>query len=206
MTYQTDTNFGGLPERAVDGGLSPDYFNGSCTHTLTHTDVTWEVDLGSIYSISNVTIYNRLDCCSEVLSNVQLYAGLSRDTYVLRGYHAGVVGVSHSFNFSGYVSGRWVKIGRLNISSGPLTLCEVQVFGHAVFQAICSTDVSQQVATGNVIRSVQLQNEIQCCYACLAETCLAADFNSSSNAGRLYNSTTSFSSSTGSMLIIPEFD
>lgn len=191
--YQTDTSISGNPSRAVDGILSADYTAGSCTHTLSY-NVSWEVDLGSIYSIDNVTLYNRLDCCSSRLNNVQLYIGLSRDTYNLQGFHAGAVDVSYCFKFAVYVSGRWVKISRSGTQTEELTLCEVQVFGRvrSTNTGAFAVHASRKVAIGNVLSSTRATSELQCAYICQrAVACNAATYNSTMEECILYDTVSS---------------
>ena len=42
----------------------------SCSHTLpgTTTRPWWQVDLGTIYTIRQVSLYNRADCCGKYVS------------------------------------------------------------------------------------------------------------------------------------------
>ena len=70
-TGQISTDFGGVASRAVDGGTSTDYADGSCTHTTATTDPWWRVDLGSSVAVAEVRIVNRAcygDCGSRLSS------------------------------------------------------------------------------------------------------------------------------------------
>jgi len=54
----------------VDGHTAANFGEQSCTHTNRNGKQTWwAVDLGKYYDITEVTVYNRKDCCSERLSN-----------------------------------------------------------------------------------------------------------------------------------------
>ena len=59
---------GGNPNRAIDGNTNGQWAAGSITHT-DGPDSWWEVDLQDTYYISYMRIWNRLDCCSERLTN-----------------------------------------------------------------------------------------------------------------------------------------
>ena len=59
-TWQTSTLHGGDASRAVDGGLSTKYTDGSCTHT-DYGPVVWAVDLGRIADIYYVEVLNRAE-------------------------------------------------------------------------------------------------------------------------------------------------
>ena len=59
-TWQTSTLYGGESSRAVDGGLSTPYADGSCTHTG-FPPVVWAVDLEEITDIYYVEVLNRAE-------------------------------------------------------------------------------------------------------------------------------------------------
>ncbi|MEM9381307.1 MAG: DUF1553 domain-containing protein [Planctomycetota bacterium] len=59
---QSSTGYGGVAERAVDGGRSGVYEDGSVTHTNTETDPWWEVELvGGEQPIHSIRVWNRTD-------------------------------------------------------------------------------------------------------------------------------------------------
>ncbi|ESO95097.1 hypothetical protein LOTGIDRAFT_160858 [Lottia gigantea] len=52
--------------KAVDGNTSGYFQEDSCSHTYQYSrnvSEWWEVDLGSVYDITDIIIYNRIDCC-----------------------------------------------------------------------------------------------------------------------------------------------
>ena len=57
-TWQISTAYSGESSRAVDGGLSTDYNDNSCTHTNLAPAV-WSVDLGGLADIHHVEILSR---------------------------------------------------------------------------------------------------------------------------------------------------
>jgi len=68
--YQTDTFIAGTPEKAVDGNLEQVHNNKMCAHSYSYNS-SWEVDLGRMYSIDHVIIYNRLDtCCGRLMKKL----------------------------------------------------------------------------------------------------------------------------------------
>ncbi len=72
---QSSTQYGGMPERAVDGNTNGDWDNGSVTHTFEDENAWWEVDLGGIYNIETIEIWNRTNsCCMSRLSDYYLFA------------------------------------------------------------------------------------------------------------------------------------
>jgi hypothetical protein len=68
-TSQITTFLAGLPGRAVDGNTSGDWALNSVTHTERVQNAWWQVDLGAVFSIAQIKIWNRTDCCGERLSN-----------------------------------------------------------------------------------------------------------------------------------------
>jgi len=45
----------------------------SFNHTLEDAEAWWQVDLGTVSDITNIEIYNRLDCCSKKLSDFHVF-------------------------------------------------------------------------------------------------------------------------------------
>jgi glucose/arabinose dehydrogenase len=58
---QSGTENGGLASRAVDGNTSGIFSAGSVTHTPQTRTPLWEVDLGSVFDIGSIEIFNRTD-------------------------------------------------------------------------------------------------------------------------------------------------
>lgn len=56
---QSSVQYGGSPERAVDGNTDADYNNGSVTHTDEASNPWWELDLGSSVKIDAIHVHNR---------------------------------------------------------------------------------------------------------------------------------------------------
>ncbi|NMC09413.1 MAG: hypothetical protein GYA39_00315 [Methanothrix sp.] len=62
--------------RGVDGIKTGNIFDGGF-HTEYEEGPWWQVDLGSVYDLSEARIYNRLDCCSDRAESLEVL--LSRD-------------------------------------------------------------------------------------------------------------------------------
>ncbi|XP_067217482.1 uncharacterized protein [Chanodichthys erythropterus] len=120
----------GDAQHAVDGNRDTDYGKSSCTHTKTEFNPWWRVDLGNVYSISNVTITNRGDCCKERLRGAQIRIGNSLDNNGNNNELAAtiltVLDGTETFSFESVI-GRYVNI-YLPRNDEVLTLCEVEVF------------------------------------------------------------------------------
>jgi hypothetical protein len=66
--YQSSDAFSaeGGAHFSVDGNFNQYWSGQSCSHTKTEFGAYWEVDLGDIYVVQAVSVYNRIDdCCSE---------------------------------------------------------------------------------------------------------------------------------------------
>ena len=79
-TSQSSTHGDAKSFRAVDGYAGGAFSDNSVTHTkpnlITANDdlhVWWQVDLGDVYEISRVEVYNRTDCCSERLDGAKIF-------------------------------------------------------------------------------------------------------------------------------------
>ncbi|XP_041369811.1 uncharacterized protein LOC121383780 [Gigantopelta aegis] len=121
----------GLAESALDGNLSTDFLQGTCSHTAFYDDGIpwWSVDLGDVYNITEIRLTNRGDCCGSRLQNFFIFLGndSNADTSLCV-YYGGTVpdGATISITCTRTSVSRFIKI-QLN-SNQALTLCEVQVF------------------------------------------------------------------------------
>ncbi|XP_067282606.1 uncharacterized protein [Pseudorasbora parva] len=120
----------GDAQHAVDGNRDSIYAKGSCTITKTEFNPWWRVDLGNVYSISNITVTNRADCCKDRLRGAQIRIGNKLDNNGNNNELAATIltapNGSETFSFES-VSGRYVNIF-LPGNDEILTLCEVEVF------------------------------------------------------------------------------
>ncbi len=67
---QSSVDFGGGPQRAVDGNTDGSYHSGSSFHTSREVEPWWSVDLGAPTELTSLVLYNRIDCCAHLLENV----------------------------------------------------------------------------------------------------------------------------------------
>jgi hypothetical protein len=123
---------------AVDGVANGDFGHGSVTHTLFDPAPWWEVDLGALYSVSQVKLYNRTDCCRDRLQNFYVFLSPEPFSSTDPGVTAAQPGVTSVFvgAASGEVparydlplvgAGRYVRVQLVN--PGYLSLAEVKVF------------------------------------------------------------------------------
>jgi glucose/arabinose dehydrogenase len=58
---QSSTDHNGLAPRAIDGNTDGRYGGGTSTHTKDEDNPWWEVDLGGVYPIDAITIWNRTE-------------------------------------------------------------------------------------------------------------------------------------------------
>jgi len=68
IATQSSEGWDGNPQRGIDGNTDGQWGGGSVTHT-NGAPSWWEVDLMDTYYIAYMRIWNRLDCCSERLTN-----------------------------------------------------------------------------------------------------------------------------------------
>merc|ERR1711907_830034 len=78
-TEQSSTGWDGDSGLAVDGNTDSAYGSGTCTHTQAGNPEWWQVDLGASFSIGEVDIYHRTDCCGDRLVGAELYLSDSSD-------------------------------------------------------------------------------------------------------------------------------
>lgn len=63
--------------KAIDGGSSADYGDGSCIQTRLESKPWWRLDLQETHTVSEVIITNRGDCCSGWISGAEIHIGNS---------------------------------------------------------------------------------------------------------------------------------
>ncbi len=80
---QSTEGFGGAAARAVDGNTNGNFFGNSVTHTLQEYQPYWQVDLGGVYDIDTIELFNRTDCCRERLHDFFVF--YSPDPFANRG-------------------------------------------------------------------------------------------------------------------------
>jgi len=141
-TDQSSTRHGGVSSKAVDRNRDPNFNGGSVTHTNigggpssigvdgeTSSFNWWKVDLQEEFIIDYIDIYNRMDCCSDRLSNAQIVLFDSQVQWVATETYGSTTGkdvIAVSFLESNPVA-RFVII--YVPGDQPLSLAEVEVFG-----------------------------------------------------------------------------
>ena len=146
---QSSTGYGGDAARAIDGNTDGFWGGNSVTHTddlvASGSPIWWEVALPQDHFINEIAIHNRLDCCSDRLSNfrVSVYDGASETwgaNYFVGSGGAGGVFSIRDESGAFFTAGDRVRVelinGLNNQGDTPggksLSLAEVQIFGTAV--------------------------------------------------------------------------
>ena len=62
---QSSKYWKGEASLAVDGSTNPFYYDRSCSHTLMGNLSWWQVDLGDLYNVAAIIIYNRIASYSK---------------------------------------------------------------------------------------------------------------------------------------------
>ncbi len=139
-TKQSSKYAFGISGRAVDTDISTDrgpWTNGSITHTKKDKEAWWEVDLGEVYTLSEIKYRGRSDCCKERLSNA--YILVSEKPFVSNQLEPNLQNPEVWNHFSSSypdpkikvemepVAGRYVRIQLKGTNY--LSLADVQVYG-----------------------------------------------------------------------------
>ncbi|MEM7132887.1 MAG: SdrD B-like domain-containing protein [Chloroflexota bacterium] len=132
---QSSTDAGGSPGRAIDGNTNGNYGAGSVTHTGNQANAWWHLDLGQVYDITTIRLWNRTDCCGDRLQNFHVFVSdvpFSSTNLNTTLNQAGVdsqqvttqpnPSVELTFNRTG----RYIRVQQAGTSV--LSLAEVQVF------------------------------------------------------------------------------
>lgn len=133
---QSSTYNGRDASIALDGNTSG---NGEAnvTHTQSDNEAYWTVDLGNVYDITSINIYNRTDCCGSRLVNYHVF--VSDDPFIGTTVASSQAqsGVDEFFESSqagspttistGAITGRYVRVQLAGTNF--LSLAEVEVIG-----------------------------------------------------------------------------
>ncbi len=124
---QSSIDWGGVPERAIDGDTNGIWKGDSVIHTDNEYQPWWQVRLDSNTNIEEIVIWNRTDaCCKSRLSNFDVFVYNSSGSLVYKETVVDVPNPSKVINTGG-VTGNRVRVKLKGTSS--LQLAEVQVFG-----------------------------------------------------------------------------
>lgn len=142
-TSQSSVYNGSPSQLAADGRTDGNYFNGSVMHTSLEAQAWWQIDLGASYSLNQINLWNRSDCCSERLSDFYVLVSENPFNSTSLGATLSQAGVS-SYYVSNVTSspaivsvrrpGRFVRVQLANTNY--LSVAEVEVVGQLVSPAI----------------------------------------------------------------------
>ncbi len=138
---QSSTYGSSVAKLAVDGNSDGDFANGSVSHTLSTPNPWLTIDLESIFSVGEVKVFNRTDCCQDRLSQYWVVASEHpvsvEDPFVpflgsgsLQRRWVESTTLSSTVDFAGFPA-RFIHIQRdtsADGSEGILSVAEVQVF------------------------------------------------------------------------------
>eukprot|EP00058_Branchiostoma_floridae_P009247 XP_002594735.1 hypothetical protein BRAFLDRAFT_81185 [Branchiostoma floridae] len=168
--YQSSESvWNGNAGRAVDGGRSGTFGDGSCSHTDTEDNPWWYVDLGRTQEIDHITIFNRQDCCWDRITPFEVYIGDNSDVTAnpkLGGDFSFSAGQAEKTIQVGGLKGRYVGI-TLPGSNRVLTLCEVEVYGESqsMSTATVTATFNGFFGTFDVIVSSELLEGARCTFS-----------------------------------------
>jgi len=146
--------------RAVDGNTDGDYFHASVSHTNSEPQAWWQLDLGQVYSLEQIRVWNRTDCCGTRLSNFYIFlsdlpfASYDLNTTInqagVSSYHvagAAPAALTQAVNRTG----RFVRVQL--VGTNYLSLAEVEVWGvpgrGVPTQNVTWTNMAGVAASGN---------------------------------------------------------
>ena len=112
---------------AVDGNTDGIFNSRSVTHTNSNPKEWWEVDLGHQSEITSVSLYNRVDCCQDRLTNFEVQLFDYAHSFVTKAFQGSNVKTQYDFDFPEGTVARHVRVQLLG--QNVLSLAEVEVYG-----------------------------------------------------------------------------
>ncbi|XP_073692868.1 uncharacterized protein [Garra rufa] len=166
---QSSTSEDWIAEKAIDGNRGLQRLGTGCSSTLTETNPWWRLDLTHTYSIIQVVVTNRNDCCVEQINGAEIRIGNSLENNGNNNPLCAVIpaipgGDSYSYSCGG-MDGRYINLIIPGLMK-KLTLCEVEVFGEGpvfsktVVRIMLNSrdDLTDQTMRDNILEKVYLLN------------------------------------------------
>eukprot|EP01051_Picozoa_sp_SAG22_P002491 SAG22_NODE_111_length_19607_cov_12.696637_18_plen_817_part_00 len=122
----------GVPSRAIDGDQSFLGTGDSCTHTNNGPEEWWQVDLGQMYAIDAVKLYQRTDCCQDRLVSATVAISGSADYTLGTPCFVVTSAASASQMISGNCGGYIGQFLTVSLSNDIITICEFEAYGSLV--------------------------------------------------------------------------
>ncbi|XP_030230654.1 fucolectin-like [Gadus morhua] len=127
---QSTTFHGAVAERAIDGNSSPQWDQGSCSHTHSLAKQWWRLELPGVYRVSEIHVTNRNEF-REWLNGIEIFIGNSRANNGNDNPRCAIINddpgcLTQTVKCWG-MEGRFINFYKS--SSGYLQLCEVKVYG-----------------------------------------------------------------------------
>ncbi|NQT86252.1 discoidin domain-containing protein [bacterium] len=112
VASQSSTAWGGVASRAIDGNTNGSYGGNSVTHTNDENPngPWWEVDLGGMTILDELTLYNRTDCCSGRLNDFTVSILDAGRTGVWSQHYGPNPGASLNIPLAGNPAGQFVRV------------------------------------------------------------------------------------------------
>ena len=168
---QSSTNFSASASRAIDGNTDGNFWDSANSVSLTNwtNNAWWEIDLGGVANIDDVKIWNRGDCCQDVLKNY--YVLVSDSPF-------NSTNLNNTINQSGVFSqlqngsaarpstvpinrtGRYVRIQLAD--QGFVALAEVEIFG-CIPNTIVNNNTTTLITQPDVLQfeAVKVDREVE---------------------------------------------
>ena len=139
---QSTTGFGAVASRATDGNTAGVFNDLSVTSTNQQAEPWWQVDLENLEDFENIVLHNRIDCCSERLSNFRVFVSdtdmserninsLVNDPQVWKTDVIAAAG-ARPYSITGQNRGRFIRVQLTG--TGYLSLAEVEVFKEPIYE------------------------------------------------------------------------
>jgi len=166
-TSQSQTKYGGVSSRAVDGNTDGNWGGGSVTHTPENVaNPWWEVDLQGSHEISKINIFGRTDCCQNRLQRmvVTVFNGDEEVWSYVQGNQTPpntlVLDVEVEGSDTDFVIGSKVRVSLPN--SGTISLAEVQVLKLFIPTNVPSTSPSTSQAPTSSCPHTFVVSSVEC--------------------------------------------
>ncbi|VDI51588.1 Hypothetical predicted protein [Mytilus galloprovincialis] len=191
---------------AVDGNKSTTWVNGRQDFLCAHTDSIlnqhewWAVDLQRVYSIENIHLFGRTDCCQISLANFEVdviwptcscnqWTNLEEGKVYNCHYQAAetqIINITCPPN----TRGRFVRIRRGDTLG--LGICEIEIYGNPINSFLESGVPGSNTAyacgntgyeyLGPIIGTSVAYSRIQCTSNCITDSrCSAAEYDKTKN-------------------------
>jgi hypothetical protein len=128
---QSTEGWSGAASRGVDGNTATAWGEATCTHTQNGDPEWWQVNLGGFFSVTELSLYHRTDCCQDRLVGARIMISDTNDYTSGSDCYASTAGGNTDQPEVGTCEGAVGQFLTVVHANDYITICEFEAIGVA---------------------------------------------------------------------------